>query len=154
MPTPDISLPDVYKIRVLEAPTNYTITTDAGLEDIHIKEIPEIQLKSDSTVDAGLKDIHIKEVRIQEFPKIELESNSTLSSNSAVNLNSDNNIRIKEIPEIRAHVPMNFNFGIKFWGVEFLVFSLCGELQLITEKYVPNRWERCEDPCENPTDNV
>lgn len=129
MPTPDVNMPDEYKIRVLEAPTNYTVTTDAGLEDIHVKE-----------------------VRIQEIPKIVLEADSSLSStsNSEVTVRSENNLRIKEIPEIRAHVPMNFNFGVKFFGLEFLVFSLCGELQLITEKYVPHRSERCEDPYEDP----
>lgn len=134
MPTPDISIPTSYSITV---PTTYTVNTP-DLEEIRIKELPVIN------VNAGLDNIRIKEV-----PKIEVDTNSTLNSDSRVALSSDNNIRIKEIPEIRAHVPMNFNFGVKFFGLEFLVYSLCGELQLITEKYIPNTWERCEDPADN-----
>ena len=115
--------------------------THKGLDNIHIKEAP-----TDYTINhGGLDNIIIK------LPIIKLESDSKLTSTSKVELTSTNNIHIKEIPEVRAHLPMHFNFGVKFFGLELLVFSLCGELQLITEKYIPNRWERCEYPikCED-----
>jgi hypothetical protein len=133
MPTPEVNIPTDYNIRIKEAPTTYTLIHDAGLEDIRIKE-----METNSSIS------------IEKIPRIEMESNNSISIekipridlNSA--LRSDNNIRITEIPDIRAHVPMNFNFGVKLFGLEFLVFCLCGEMQVITEKYVPNKWERCE----------
>ena len=35
----------------------------------------------------------------------------------------------------------------KLFGVEVLSFCLSGELQTITEPYVPNRYERCDIDC-------
>lgn len=91
-----------------------------------------------STPDVDLADIHIKEI-----PKIALQSNSKLDA-STVSV-----IRITEIPDIRAHMPVNMNFGFKILGFEVMSLSVCGESQLITEKYVPNARERCEkDPCD------
>lgn len=78
-------------------------------------------------------------IRIEKIPKIYLDSESDMS------IDSTTNIHIKEIPEIRGHLPMNFNLGFKLFGIELFNFSLCGELQMITEKYKPTRWEHCID---------
>jgi hypothetical protein len=58
----------------------------------------------------------------------------------------DLNLRIKEIPSIRAHVPADFRLGFSVLGVELAALHLCGEAQVITEPYVPNPCERCGAP--------
>jgi hypothetical protein len=55
----------------------------------------------------------------------------------------DLNLRIREIPSIRAHVPAHFRLGFSVLGVELAALELCGEAQVITEPYVPNPCERC-----------
>ena len=58
----------------------------------------------------------------------------------------DLNVRIREIPSIRAHVPASFRLGFSVLGVELGALHLCGEAQVITEPYVPNPCERCGSP--------
>ena len=58
----------------------------------------------------------------------------------------DLNLRIKEIPSIRAHIPADFRLGFSVLGVELAALHLCGEAQVITEPYVPNPCERCGAP--------
>jgi uncharacterized protein YegP (UPF0339 family) len=93
--------------------------------------------------DIGMSTIRVKEladfnsnIAVKELPKVFLDSN--------VDMNTDNAIRIKEIPEVRTHLPAHYNLGFKLFGVEIASISLCGEGQVITEKYRPNRYERCE----------
>jgi hypothetical protein len=66
----------------------------------------------------------------------------------------DLNLRIKEIPNIRAHVPANFRLGISVLGVELAALHLCGEAQVITEPYTPNPCERCGTPRRLSTPDV
>ena len=61
----------------------------------------------------------------------------------AISTLPDLNLRIKEIPSIRAHVPANFRLGFSVLGLELAALNLCGEAQIITEPYVPNPCERC-----------
>jgi hypothetical protein len=63
----------------------------------------------------------------------------------AISTLPDLNLRIKEIPSIRAHVPANFRLGFSVLGLELAALNLCGEAQIITEPYVPNPCERCGD---------
>jgi len=58
----------------------------------------------------------------------------------------DLNLRLKEIPSIRAHVPADFRLGFSVLGVELAALHLCGEAQVITEPYVPNPCEHCGMP--------
>jgi len=53
----------------------------------------------------------------------------------------DFTLRIKEIPSIRAHFPVDYGVCVGLLGVELLSVRLCGQAQVITEPYVPN-------PCE------
>ena len=58
---------------------------------------------------------------------------------------------IKDMMKTRVKIPNYSNVCFKMLGVE--VFSVCvsGEGQIITEPYVPNAAERCEeDPCCEP----
>ncbi len=57
---------------------------------------------------------------------------------------------IKDMQKVRVHIPNYSNVCFKIFGVE--MFSICmnGEAQVITEPYVPNAAERCEDNCCEP----
>jgi hypothetical protein len=66
----------------------------------------------------------------------------------------DLNLRIKEIPNIRAHVPANFRLGISVLGVELAALHLCGEAQVLTEPWVPNPCERCGAPRSTPATHL
>lgn len=50
-------------------------------------------------------------------------------------------IRIKEIPSVRVHLPVDYRVCVGLLGQELLSVRLCGQAQVITEPYVPN-------PCE------
>ncbi len=52
-------------------------------------------------------------------------------------------VRLKEIPSIRTHVPANFTLGLSVLGYDLACVRLCGEAQVITEPYEPNRCEVC-----------
>lgn len=56
----------------------------------------------------------------------------------------DISLRLKEIPSIRAHLPLDYRVGLSVLGAEFLCVRLCGQGQVITEPYVAN-------PCETRT---
>ena len=53
----------------------------------------------------------------------------------------DISLRLKEIPSIRAHLPLDYRVGLSVLGAELLCVRLCGQGQVITEPYAPN-------PCE------
>ena len=53
----------------------------------------------------------------------------------------DFSFRLKELPSMRVHLPLNYCVGLALFGYEILSVRLCGEGQVITEPYVPN-------PCE------
>lgn len=49
----------------------------------------------------------------------------------------DLSIRLKEIPSIRGHLPLNYKLGLRLLGRELACISLCGQGQFITEPYLP-----------------
>lgn len=53
----------------------------------------------------------------------------------------DFSLRLKEIPSIRAHLPLDYRVGLTVLGAELLCVRLCGQGQVVTEPYVAN-------PCE------
>lgn len=53
----------------------------------------------------------------------------------------DLSLRLKEIPSVRAHLPLDYSVGLSVLGAELLCVRLCGQGQVITEPYVAN-------PCE------
>lgn len=55
----------------------------------------------------------------------------------------DLNLSIKQIPDIRAHLPANFSVGLSVLGMDLMCIRLCGEAQMITEPYVRNPCEYC-----------
>src|SRR5262245_51825789 len=63
----------------------------------------------------------------------------------------DVSVRIKEIPNIRTHIPALFTLGLSVLGYELLCAKLCGEAQVITEPYHPNPCEHCGQVSRTPT---
>ena len=52
-------------------------------------------------------------------------------------------IRLTELPSIRAHLPVDMGVCMSLFGVDLMAVRLCGEAQMITEPYRPNPCERC-----------
>lgn len=57
---------------------------------------------------------------------------------------------IKDMMKTRVRIPNYSNVCFKMMGVEFFSVCMSGEGQVITEPYVPNAAERCEDDCCQP----
>lgn len=93
---------------------------------------------------AGIPDTF--HIFVEKLPKIQLGLDPvTLTLNPI-----DVNMRLKEFPSIRAHLPADFTVGLSLLGIELLCVRLCGEAQVITEPYIPNPCEEC-GPGEAPT---
>jgi hypothetical protein len=78
-------------------------------------------------------------VGITQLPKIQLDIDPL-----------DVNVRIKEIPSVRVHVPSLHHIGFSLFGVELATIRLCGEAQVITEPYQRNPCEVCGTPVRQP----
>lgn len=132
----EVHIPSTYHIFVGNE-SGGTYSVDADLDNMHlsIDNIPQINFGDFNTRVKELPRIEFDDfnIRVKELPKIEIDA----TTDSTVN------VAITEIPDVRAHVPAHYNLGISFFGVEVLNFSLCGESQLITEKYTPRRMEIC-----------
>jgi hypothetical protein len=57
---------------------------------------------------------------------------------------------IKDMMKHRVRIPNYSNMCFKMMGVELFSICVSGEGQVITEPYVPNAAERCEDDCCQP----
>ena len=116
-----------------------TYRVDANLDDMHMhgEKLPNINFGDINTRVKELPRIEFGDinsnVRIKELPRIDLTATTT----STVNL------AITQIPDVRTHLPAHYKLGVAIFGVEIVSFSLCGESQVITEKYVPRRMELC-----------
>ncbi len=121
-----------YKHKIGNMGGDYDV--DAGLENMHLSvdKIPEILSRVKELPRIELADINTN-ISVQKLPRIEIDATT----------NSSLDISIKEIPDVRAHLPAHYNLGISLFGVEIVNFSLCGESQIITEKYRPRRMELC-----------
>lgn len=83
-------------------------------------------------------------INIDKLPKIQLGVDPLTINPVTLHLDPiDLNMRIKELPNIRAHLPADFTVGLSLLGIELLAVRLCGEAQLITEPYFPNPCEDC-----------
>jgi len=56
---------------------------------------------------------------------------------------------IKDImtPQIRMHIPNYQQMSFKLLGVELFTWCMSGESEVITQPYVPNRFEECKIEC-------
>jgi hypothetical protein len=129
-----VDIPSEYTTHIDSNGTAFVV--DANLDDIRITQFPTINLGEIST-------------RVKEFPRLTVDSNVAVTQLPPINTN----VAIKELPEIkvaltsipdtRVHLPANFNLGLSVLGICLVNVSLCGEAQIITEKYVPRRMEIC-----------
>jgi len=78
-------------------------------------------------------------INIDKLPKIQLGLDPVTLHLDPV----DFNVRIKEMPSTRTHLPADFAVGFSLMGMELFCIRLCGEAQMITEPYQPNPCERC-----------
>ena len=86
---------------------------------------------------AGIPDTY--HINIEKLPKISIGVDPMTLNFSPVSLS----VGITEIPNIRGHLPADFSVGFSLLGLELACIRLCGEAQIITEPYRPNRCERC-----------
>lgn len=114
-----VSIPQPFKSTISGSLGTVGPVTVAGIPDtfhIHVEKLPKIQL--------GIDPLTVNPITLRLEP-VEL------------------NMRIKEIPNIRAHLPADFSVGLSLLGMELMSVRLCGEAQVITEPYLPNPCERC-----------
>ncbi len=97
--------------------------TLSGIPDTYTIKVPEID-KISIGVDPLESTVTLKPVRLTIDP-------------------IDTNISIKEIPSVRARLPVNYCVGFSLFGLEIGAIRLCGEGMVITEPYEPNPCEVC-----------
>jgi hypothetical protein len=130
-----------YNVNVLNLP-NVTVADVHDLPPVDVASLPPVGVSS------------LPDLKISEIGPMGPLTLAGIPDRYTVGISSlpDLNLRIKEIPSIRAHVPANFRLGISLLGVELAGLQLCGEAQIITEPYVPNPCERCGAPRQLPDD--
>ncbi len=124
--------------------------------NVHVLSLPDVDVADLPTVDVDVLDLPTVDVDVNSLPDLKISEVGAVgpvtlagipsSYTVAISSLPDLNLRIKEIPSIRAHVPANFRLGFSVFGVELAALHLCGEAQIITEPYLPNPCERCGTP--------
>jgi hypothetical protein len=124
--------------------------------NVHVKSMPGVDIDDLPIVDVDVLDLPLVEVDVQSLPDLRITEIGAVgpvtlagipdSYTVAISALPDLNLRIREIPQVRAHIPANFRLGLSVFGVELAALNLCGEAQVITEPYVPNPCERCGTP--------
>ena len=116
--------------------------------DVDVNDLPTVDV---DVIDLPTVDVDVNslpDLRITDIGPVGPVTLAGIPDRYTVDIASlpDLNLRIKEIPSIRAHIPANFRLGFSILGVELAALNLCGEAQVITEPYVPNPCERCGAP--------
>lgn len=124
--------------------------------NVNVLSLPGVDVADLPTVDVNVLDLPPVDVDVNSLPDLRITdigpvgpvTLAGIPSNYSVGVTSlpDVNLRIREIPSVRVHVPANFRLGLSILGVELAALHLCGEAQIITEPYVPNPCERCGAP--------
>ena len=124
--------------------------------NVHVLSLPDVDVADLPTVDVDVVDLPTVDVDVNSLPDLKISEVGPVGPVTlagipdrytvAISSLPDLNLRIREIPSVRAHVPANFRLGLSILGVELAALHLCGEAQVITEPYVPNPCERCGAP--------
>ena len=119
--------------------------------DVNVVSVVDVDVGSLPTVDVDV--LALPDLRITDIGAVGPVTLAGIPSNYSVGVTSlpDVNLRIREIPSVRAHIPANFRLGFSILGVELAALHLCGEAQVITEPYLPNPCERCGAPRQPPS---
>jgi hypothetical protein len=128
--------------------------------NVHVKSMVPVDVDTLPTVDVDVINLPPVDVSVNSLPDMRITdigpvgpvTLAGIPSNYTVGVTSlpDVNLRIREIPSLRVHIPANFRLGLTVMGIELAALHLCGEAQLITEPYVPNPCERCGTPRQSP----
>lgn len=113
------------------------------MPSVHVADLPPVDV---TVLDLPPVDVNsLPDMRITDIGPVGPVTLAGIPSNYTVGITSlpDVNLRIREIPSFRAHIPANFRLGFSVLGVELAALNLCGEAQVITEPFVPNPCERC-----------
>jgi hypothetical protein len=114
--------------------------------DIDVTDLPSITVSSVGPIGpvtiAGIPNpFHIA---IDNIPKIQLGIDKVQLGIDPLEVKPLSiSMALKEIPNIRGHLPADFSVGLSVMGLELLCVRLCGEAQIITEPFHPNPCERC-----------
>lgn len=139
------SIPSDYTVAI--GGTGTTLQVDYGLDDIQIKALPAFEVG----VTAFPEITGNSNISVKELPPIEstVTTTSTVTTASSIAITeippitTNLNIAVTQIPEQRVQYPAHYQLGFSLLGMEVWSFSLCGEAQVINEKYVPRRTEVC-----------
>lgn len=103
----------------VDIPSSFDFGIDVDLNaDVDMNANIDLDGKLDVTIPTNYG------ISIKELPNIKIEP-------------IDFSLRVKEIPSIRAHLPLNYKVGFTFLGRELACINLCGQGQAITEPYHP-----------------
>jgi hypothetical protein len=110
--------------------------------EIDVRQLPPINVGV-SKINIGLDQIDLKLEPITITP-LELKIDPLDIKLEPLDIKVeplDMSFRIKELPSMRVHFPVDYRFCVALLGTELMSLSICGQGQVITEPYVPN-------PCE------
>jgi hypothetical protein len=114
-----------------------------SLPDVYVADLPPVDVLSLPPVSVDVNSM--ADLRITDIGPVGPVTLAGIPSSFTVGVTSlpDVNLRIREIPSVRAHIPANFRLGFSILGIELAALHLCGEAQIITEPYVANPCEVC-----------
>jgi hypothetical protein len=149
---PDSSVARHTEHRILDAVVRWSLYQAIALEeppvatDVNVISPVDVYVDDLPTVQADV--VSMPDIRITDIGAMGPLTLAGIPSNYTVGISTlpDVNLRIREIPSFRAHIPANFRLGFSVLGVELAALHLCGEAQVITEPYAPNACERCNAP--------
>jgi hypothetical protein len=120
----------------------------------------------DSNISGALNAIHSGSLHTDIGGHLDLKTDNDIKSDNVLTLKgdskapvfTDSKIEILNLPRFtlqdikdmmkqRVRIPNYSNSCFKVMGVEVFSFCMSGESQIITEPYIPNAAERCEDDC-------
>lgn len=144
-----------------DVPSDYTFNTnidfidqpiqiDFGLDDIRIGGVANSPLRTDSNVNSLIGGVQGSPVQVNSTTNlnsrvggldepIAIELDMGLDNvRATVDLGLDNinacfSFAIKELPSMKVHYPVNYEFGLELLGVKLFNFCIAGKSMVITE---------------------
>ena len=123
----------------IDVPTNYTV--DIGMNDVNMDVNHTMDINSDSELNLKISDSSMELDMGLDDVKIDMGLDKMamdLKSDSKLDMGLDKvniclNMGIKELPKMKFHMPMNYDFGFDFFGMKILNFSVKGKSMLVSE---------------------